>query len=357
MITNILHYDDEDSSNNDYLEIFIPKINQSLQTQLFNKSKNKVNELIYGNNFEKEFNKVFKETNNQFSTNEKELSQPIIQKKIFKLIKPIEEKEILINFEEKNEKYFPFTPGRGLEKILKKIGYLVDYISPFEINLSPIDKEDKNINQIKFNVIDYSKNQKGKIKKCKKKRKYKPDDIRKRIKAKFHKILKNIINNNLKNAGSKKIFDFLPQYFISNITIKLNKIALNYTYEELIKTDIANDVLNQNKTDTDLEKYNRNLDVLEYLNNNQKISKVSLFTKIRNMKYINILKAYFMSREFEESIIELHQKKERIEYIEEYINKSLNYVSFYSTFGSYKQSTKDESEDGHDFIYDDINYI
>ena len=35
------------------------------------------------------------------------------------------------------------------------------------------------------------------------KRKYKPDDIRKKIKARFHKSIKNIINDNLRKAGSK----------------------------------------------------------------------------------------------------------------------------------------------------------
>ena len=53
--------------------------------------------------------------------------------------------------------------------------------------------------------------------KVKKKRKFKPDDIRKRIKSKFHKTLKDIINENLQKAGSKQLFDFLPQCFTSNI--------------------------------------------------------------------------------------------------------------------------------------------
>ena len=193
-------------------------------------------------------------------------------------------------------------------------------------------------NQTKFNIIDFSKNEKGKIKKIKKKRKFKPDDVRKKIKSKFHKSIKNIININLKQAGSKKLFDFFPQYFLSNITIKLNNIALNYTYEQLIKTDIATDVLKQKKSDTDKEKYNRNLEVFKYLESNQIISRKSLFDKLRNMKYLDILNAYFSSKEFEDSIIELHNKGEKIEYIEEYINKSLNYVYFFSTNGLYKQN-------------------
>ena len=56
----------------------------------------------------------------------------------------------------------------------------------------------------------------------KKKRKYKSDDIRKKIKVRFHKVLKNKINESLKNAGSTELFSFLPQFFISNISKKFN---------------------------------------------------------------------------------------------------------------------------------------
>ena len=48
------------------------------------------------------------------------------------------------------------------------------------------------------------------------------------------------------------------------------------------------------------------------------------------MKYSQILKAFFLSFQFEESVIDLHNKEEKIEYIEEYLVKSLNYVSILS---------------------------
>lgn len=48
--------------------------------------------------------------------------------------------------------------------------------------------------------------------KLKQKRKYKPDDIRKKIKSRFHKSLRNIINENLKKAGSKHFFFFAPNF-------------------------------------------------------------------------------------------------------------------------------------------------
>ena len=66
------------------------------------------------------------------------------------------------------------------------------------------------------------------------------------------------------------------------------------------------------------------------MNENDEICKKSDFEKIKNMKYIDILRAYFSSMEFEQSIIELYQKKEKIEYIEEYVNKAINYVNFFA---------------------------
>ena len=337
-MNQIYEFFDEESSNYDILGDFHteinPNVNEIIKTQYNNETKSKTNELN-SNNFEVEFKKIFNESKN-FNTlplNEQALV-PRFDRQIFKQIMPTQEEPII----KYDEKYFPFTEGIGLEKTLESLGYLVKFISPFEINLLPLDPEKNNINQTKFNIVDYSKNEKGKIKKRKKKRKFKPDDVRKKIKSKFHRSIKNIININLKQAGSKKLFDFFPQYFLSNITIKLNNIALNYTYEELIKTDIATDVLKQKKSDTDKEKYNRNLDVFKYLESNQNISRMSLFDKLRNMRYLDILNAYFSSKEFEDSIIELHNKREQIEYIEEYINKSLNYVYFFSTNGLYKQN-------------------
>ena len=332
---------EEESSNYDILGDFYSKINQNVNKEFhLNEENEKINDIIYKNNFENQFNKVFSQSKVPLSTNGKELQPYIIKKKIFKPIKPNRKENIPVKYEEKNEKYFPFTPGVGLEKCLKDLGYLIVYISPFEVKLSSLNKE--NVKKTKFQIMDFSRTQKGKLKKEKKKRKYKADDLRKKIKTRFHKTLKNNINTYLKKVGSKKLFDFFPQYFVKNITIKLNNSILNYTFDELIKTDFATDILKQKILDTDLEKYNRNLDVLDYLTNNPKISKDSLFHKIRNMKYIDILTAYFLSKEFEESIIEMIQKGEKNQYIEEYINKSLSYVNFYKNSLSKQNISYDE---------------
>ena len=257
-----------------------------------------------------------------------EIEPPVIQFQLDNIFAtPYPEKKIIIKVEEKEDKNFPFAKGQGLSKTLEKIGLTLDNTSS-KISLLNIHNN-QGLTNSKFKTIDYYIDENGKKKKQKKKRKFKPDDIRKKIKAKFHKVIKNIINSKLKNAGSKKLFDFLPQSFITNITIKLNNQAMDLTYENLIEKDYVPKTKIK-KGNPDLEKYKKNLDVLYYLRENPEICKNSDFEKIKKMKYIDILKAYFSSSEFEQSIIGLNNKKEKIDYIEEYINKALSYVNFFA---------------------------
>ena len=117
----------------------------------------------------------------------------------------------------------------------------------------------------------------------------------------------------------------------------MNRIALDHTYEYLIKNDLVYQYSSQNQNQTGLRKLKRILDVLNYLDNNSIIDQLSYFSKIRKMKYKDLYKAYFLSAEFEKSIIDMYKKGEKIEYIESYINKSLNYTHF---FMSFKQRVK-----------------
>ena len=163
-------------------------------------------------------------------------------------------------------------------------------------------------------------------------RKYKPDDIRKKIKSRFHKSIKNIINENLRRAGSKLFFSFLPQIFISTITRDKNNQVLNMTYREIIKKDFTSgiDEKKYKNRKSDLSKYQNNLKVLEYLDKNPDISENSGFDLISNMKYSKLLDEYFKSEEFEKDILKLHEENEEEEYIKQYIIKAKNYVSFFS---------------------------
>lgn len=171
---------------------------------------------------------------------------------------------------------FPFTEGIGLKKCLKNIGYSSKYTADNKILIfAPGNPHPKRKIKRKLKIFYYTLE--GQSKKAKnQKRRYKPDDIRKRIKTKFHKTIKDNINLRLKKAGSIKLFQFFPQNFISNITINLNKLALNYTYEELIKTNIASDILKLDTKIADIEKYRSNIDVLYYLDRNPSISIILL---------------------------------------------------------------------------------
>ena len=184
----------------------------------------------------------------------------------------------------------------------------------------------------KFTTKKYFVAPNGKKKRVKKKRKFKPDDIRKKIKSRFHKTIKNIINENLKKAGSKELFDFLPQCFIGNVSKKANSTCFELTYKELLSTNFLVELNKEGyrNSKVDINKYKKNLKVLNYLDKNPEICKRSGFDLIENRKYKEILTFYFASAQFENSLIQLKEEKESPEYIQEYINRARTYVSFYS---------------------------
>ena len=169
-------------------------------------------------------------------------------------------------------------------------------------------------------------------KKLKVKRKFKPDDIRKKIKARFHKTLKSILNSFLLKAGSQKVFDFLPQCFVSNISKKMNYNALVLTLREIFEFDFCGISLESRSKNitVDKRKHKNNLDVLHYLDNNPDIAEKSGFTRFAQKSYCQILKEYFVSEEFLHSLKKLKYEKESEEYIAEYKKKALDYVAFFS---------------------------
>ena len=198
----------------------------------------------------------------------------------------------------------------------------------------------------KFVTKKYYISSDGKKKRVKKKRKYKPDDIRKKIKVRFHKTLKNIINQNLKKVCSKEFFDFLPQCFISNVTKKTNAKFLELPLKELFSTDFLKELNKEDYRNSkiDYNKYMKNKEVLKYLAENPDICERSGFDVIKDKKYKDILKAYFASSQFEESLYQLKEENENPEYIREYIKKAKTYISFYCN-AKYKNEDEDEDED------------
>ena len=211
-----------------------------------------------------------------------------------------------------DDECFPFTTGQGLLSETAGDNKLKQYMNTiFRTNTYVIDSN-------------------GNKKKEKKKRKYKPDDIRKKIKVRFHKQIKNIINENLKKAGSTKLFSFLPQYFISNISKKFNNQYMNETYENLLSIDFTKGQKDYPNKECDKNQYEKNKETLEYLKQNPEISKNSGFDVVKKKKYREIFKAYFASAEFEKSIETLKEEEdENAEYIQEYFLLAKNYIEYF----------------------------
>ena len=145
-------------------------------------------------------------------------------------------------------KFIIFTPGE-----------FNNYTRKFIYNFCYNDKKQKIIFLTK-NVLTNQK------------RKDNADNIRKKIKARFLKSLKNTINQKLKLAGSEKFFNFLQQIFISNISKEMNKEVLDLNFKEVFSKNFCN--IN-NKNNSNYQKYYDNILVLDYLEKNKNISQIS----------------------------------------------------------------------------------
>ena len=237
--------------------------------------------------------------------------EPKKKKKIRGKRGPYKKKKKTIIKTKTSDNCFPFRTGKGLLSDDANDNKLKQYMNTI------------------FRTNTYVTDSNGNKKKEKKQRKFKPDDIRKKIKVRFHKKIKNIINENLKKAGSTELFSFLPQYFISNISKKFNNQYMNVTYEELLKinfSELQDDYPNKK---CDNNQYKKNKETLEYLEKNPEISKISGFDVVKKMKYRDLFKAYFSSAEFEESIETLKEEDESAEYIQEYFILAKNYIEYF----------------------------
>ena len=187
--------------------------------------KKELNTVIFDERFEKGFKSIFSENYlENIPLNEEEEEEEISPPNIFDEIGKNEdihltpEEKIVVEDKDQKDKYFPFTQGYGIDQVLKSIGLNINYKSSSKISLLSYNHQLSNISN--FRITKYYLDENGKKKK-KKPRKFKPDDIRKKIKAKFHKIFKNVINSKLKKAGAKKMFDFIPQSFIKLTSVSI----------------------------------------------------------------------------------------------------------------------------------------
>ena len=172
----------------------------------------------------------------------------------------------------------------------------------------------------------------NKKKTCKKiqnvqKRKENSDNIRKKIKSRFLKVLKNTVNERLKAAGSQKLFKFLPQKFICNVSKEKNKAVLNLSFKELFSKNFCED---EKGNESDTINYSHNLSVLDYLEKNTEISENSNFNVFKDMKYYKIYNEYLKSKEFEMEIASLKKEKENDKYIKNYIIKASDLIDFFN---------------------------
>jgi hypothetical protein len=264
--------------------------------------------------------------------------------------------------------YFPFTPPKGIIN-----GYNLksgDELNTSKnctqsmVNCTEEEDEEKNLEEnsecteqaninknscydFKFKTKKYCIMPNGKRRRVKKKRKFKSDDIRKKIKSRFHKTLKNIINEKLKEAGSLKLFDFLPQCFVGNISKKCNAQSFDLTYKELFSVNFIKEMSKDKefKNTPEFRKFLKNKEALEYLEKNKEISKNSGFDIIKDKKYKDLLKLYFSSWEFENSLVRLKQENEGNDYIQEYIFRAQHYVDFYCDENNSEEKNEVDSDD------------
>ena len=157
-------------------------------------------------------------------------------------------------------------------------------------------------------------------------RRFKPDSIRKKIKSRTHKHLRNLLNEYLRKAKSKMIFDYFPQSFVSNVKININKSVLNLTLRELYLKEFKG-------LAKDKEKEINNKKVIYYLEKNKDIGTHSGVEKLLNYKYKDILKLYFNSELFKKDLSRLKDEGEDDEYINKYKFLALNWCDFYEQSG------------------------
>lgn len=252
----------------------------------FDTIKNNNNNIIKVFNIKKE---MIIETQNDFNNTNKINDNCIgAKKKLFKVIYP--------------KNFIIFNRGNYLEKFINQI--LIQNSQKLFISKSTIFYERKKRIARKNNA----------------------DNIRKKIKSRFLKILKNTINEKLKLAGSKHFFNFLPQKFISNITKEKNRILLDLTFKELFSKNFCE----EKKADkASYKKYEDNQLVLNYLENNKEISEKSKYNLFKNMKYYEIFDEYLNSKEFEMEIERLKRKNENYKYIRQYIKLARYFIDFF----------------------------
>lgn len=161
-----------------------------------------------------------------------------------------------------------------------------------------------------------------KTKKPKTKKKYKLEGIRKKIKSRLHKRLTCYLNKKLTHCGSKMLFEFFPQSFITDVRVIKNKAYLNLSMRKLL-------IMIFGTRAKDKEKVNVNKKVLHYLDSNSEIRIESGIDKFLNSLYKDIINEYIQGKLFEEDVDKLKKEGKSEDYIEKYIYLAKHLVEFF----------------------------
>ena len=164
------------------------------------------------------------------------------------------------------------------------------------------------------------KNLPFKILKDVKPRKEEPDDIRKKIKSRFFKTLKEYINKILNILHIDKKFEFLPQIFIRTISKSQNKEMLDKTLEQII--------ISFKKYNSEKDK--KNCELLKYLKENINNIKIKKLYDVFSTRIEKLFTEYLNSEEFEKSVSRLKDEGNYSQYIENYISLANNFVEYFS---------------------------
>ena len=221
---------------------------------------------------------------------------------------------------------------RNLFKIERHKDFSIFNYGDYDIDVRKMIQEIMdNSNKVNFMVDAKSEKKNTKIKiKDVQTRKENADNIRKKIKLRFLKHLRNVVNERLTSAGAKKKFKFLAQKFTSDITREKNKAVLNLSFKEIFSKNFWEGFTLNEENNSDLLNYYHNISVLEYLEKNKEISEKSNFNIFKDMKFYQIFNEYLKSREFEMEIASLKKEKENDKYIKNYIIKARDLIDFFA---------------------------
>ena len=270
----------------------------------------------------------------KYSTQNKEIEE-------IKNTKNIIKKEKLNTIEKKTDNKITKKPNTvNYRKKLKfKVFNYFNGIKQIEINLKYTTKDIKRFlnssKKRKNKLLFYIKEENSKDNKKNKTRIKGSDNIRKKIKSHFFKYVIKELNKKLNCANSKEKFKFkFQQCFIKHISKKgrNSKIILNMTLKELITTDfnIMFAKYLKKKTTTDNEIYEKNMEILKYLEENRLIKEKINFDFYSKMTYEDLFNEFLESREFVDDINKLKRQNYSEEYIKDYIIIAHKFIDYYS---------------------------